>query len=89
VISYVRAELITVAVFAFLIDWGEFVIALSLSTKTNQPVIVALNIFVGQYGMQWSEMINKIMPCERRTNTETISDQPFSPVKMCSLDQKI
>ena len=43
VIPYVRPGLITVSAFAFLIAWGEFVFALSLNTKTNQPVTVALN----------------------------------------------
>jgi multiple sugar transport system permease protein len=57
VIPYVRPGLITVAAFSFLIAWGEFVFALSLNTKTNQPVTVALNNFVGQYGTQWNDMM--------------------------------
>jgi multiple sugar transport system permease protein len=57
VIPYVRSGLITVAAFSFLIAWGEFVFALSLNTKTNQPVTVALNNFVGQYGTQWNDMM--------------------------------
>ncbi len=57
VIPYVRSGLITVAAFAFLIAWGEFVFALSLNTKTNQPVTVALNNFVGQYGTQWNDLM--------------------------------
>jgi multiple sugar transport system permease protein len=57
VLPYVRPGLVTVAAFAFLIAWGEFVFALSLNTKTNQPVTVALNNFVGQYGTQWNDMM--------------------------------
>lgn len=57
VLPYVRPGLITVAAFAFLIAWGEFVFALSLNTKTNQPVTVALNNFVGQYGTQWNDLM--------------------------------
>jgi multiple sugar transport system permease protein len=57
VIPYVRSGIITVAVFAFLIAWGEFVFALSLNTKTNQPVTVALNNYIGQYGTQWNDMM--------------------------------
>lgn len=57
VIPYVRPGLITVAAFSFLIAWGEFVFALSLNTRTNQPVTVALNNFVGQYGTQWNDMM--------------------------------
>lgn len=57
VLPYVRPGLITVAAFAFLIAWGEFVFALSLNTKTNQPVTVALNKFIGQYGTQWNDLM--------------------------------
>lgn len=57
VIPYVRSGIITVSAFAFLIAWGEFVFALSLNTKTNQPVTVALNNYVGQYGTQWNDMM--------------------------------
>lgn len=57
VLPYVRPGLITVAAFAFLIAWGEFVFALSLNTKTNQPVTVALNKFIGQYGTEWNNLM--------------------------------
>jgi multiple sugar transport system permease protein len=57
VLPYVRPGLITVAALAFLIAWGEFVFALSLNTKTNQPVTVALNNFIGQYDTQWNNMM--------------------------------
>src|SRR6185295_18528988 len=55
VIPCVRPGLVTVAAFAFLIAWGEFVFAVSLNTKTNQPVTVALNNFVGQYDTRWND----------------------------------
>jgi multiple sugar transport system permease protein len=57
VLPYVRPGLITVAAFAFLIAWGEFVFALSLNTKSNQPVTVALNKFIGQYGTNWNDLM--------------------------------
>jgi multiple sugar transport system permease protein len=57
VIPYVRPGIITVAALAFLIAWGEFIFALSLNTKTNQPVTVALNNFIGQYGTDWNNMM--------------------------------
>ncbi len=57
VIPYVRPGIITVAAFSFLIAWGEFVFALSLNTRTNQPVTVALNNFIGQYGTAWNDMM--------------------------------
>jgi multiple sugar transport system permease protein len=57
VIPYVRPGLITVAALAFLIAWGEFVFALSLNPRTNQPVTVALNKFIGQYGTHWNDLM--------------------------------
>lgn len=57
VIPYVRPGLLTVAALAFLIAWGEFVFALSLNTRANQPVTVALNNYIGQYDTQWNNMM--------------------------------
>lgn len=54
----VRAGLVTVAAFSFLFAWGEFVFALSLTTGTEyQPVTVALNRLIGQYGTQWNSLM--------------------------------
>jgi len=58
VLPLVRPGLITVAVFAFLFSWGEFLFALSLNTNESvQPVTVALNKFIGQYGTQWNKLM--------------------------------
>jgi multiple sugar transport system permease protein len=57
ILPYVRPGLITVAAFSFLIAWGEFVFALALNTNQNQPVTVALNKFIGQYGVQWNNLM--------------------------------
>lgn len=57
VIPSVRAGLITIAAFAFLIAWGEFVFAVSLNTRSTQPVTVALNKFIGQYGTHWNDLM--------------------------------
>jgi len=58
VLPLVRPGLITVAVFAFLFAWGEFVFALSLNVNEEvQPVTVALNKFIGQYGTQWNNLM--------------------------------
>jgi multiple sugar transport system permease protein len=57
VIPTVRAGLITVAAFVFLIAWGEFVFAVSLNPRTAQPVTVALNKFIGQYGTHWNDLM--------------------------------
>jgi multiple sugar transport system permease protein len=54
----VRGGLVTVAAFSFLFAWGEFVFALSLTTGTEyQPVTVALNRLIGQYGTQWNSLM--------------------------------
>jgi multiple sugar transport system permease protein len=58
ILPLVQPGLITVAAFAFLIAWGEFLFALSLNTNEDvQPVTVALNKFIGQYGTQWEKLM--------------------------------
>jgi multiple sugar transport system permease protein len=58
VLPLVRPGLITVAAFAFLFAWGEFVFALSLNINEDvQPVTVALNKFIGQYGTRWNSLM--------------------------------
>jgi multiple sugar transport system permease protein len=58
VLPLVRPGLITVSAFAFLMAWGEFIFALSLNLDPDiQPITVALNSFVGQYGTEWNNMM--------------------------------
>ncbi len=58
VLPLVRPGLVTVAAFSFLLAWGEFIFALSLNLNERiQPITVALNKFVGQYGTQWNNMM--------------------------------
>jgi multiple sugar transport system permease protein len=58
VLPLVLPGLVTVAAFAFLMAWGEFIFALSLNlNKDIQPITVALNGFVGQYGTEWNKMM--------------------------------
>jgi multiple sugar transport system permease protein len=58
VLPLVRPGLVTVAAFAFLLAWGEFVFALSLTTSEDvQPVTVALNKMIGQYGTRWNDLM--------------------------------
>lgn len=58
ILPLVQPGLITVAVFSFLLAWGEFLFALSLTTnETIQPATVALNKFIGQYGVQWNNLM--------------------------------
>jgi multiple sugar transport system permease protein len=57
VLPFVRPGVVTVAAFAFLMAWGEFVFALSLNTNNHQPITVALNKFIGQYGTEWNNLM--------------------------------
>ncbi len=58
VLPLVRPGLVTVAVFAFVMAWGEFVFGLTLTTEREmQPVTVTLNSFIGQYGTEWGPLM--------------------------------
>lgn len=53
-----RPGLITVGALAFVTAWGEFVFGLTLATSEQmQPVTVALNRFIGQYGTRWADLM--------------------------------
>jgi multiple sugar transport system permease protein len=58
VIPLIRAGLVAVSVFSFLVAWGEFVFALSfLSTPELQPVSIGVFQFIGMYKTQWDSMM--------------------------------
>lgn len=58
VLPLIRPGLVTVAAFSFLIAWGEFIFALSLNLNTKiEPITVAINQFIGQYGTQWNNLM--------------------------------
>ena len=58
VLPLARTGLITVGALAFLLAWGEFVFALTLNVNENvQPITVALNKMIGQYGTRWAELM--------------------------------
>lgn len=58
VLPLVRSGIVTVAALSFLLAWGEFVFALTLNTNENvQPITVALNKMIGQYGTRWAELM--------------------------------
>jgi multiple sugar transport system permease protein len=58
VLPLIRPGLVTVAAFSFLIAWGEFIFALSLNLNDKlQPITVATNKFIGQYGTQWNNLM--------------------------------
>jgi multiple sugar transport system permease protein len=58
ILPLVQPGLITVAVFAFLMGWGEFLFAMTLTTNDAiQPATAALNKFIGQYGTEWNNLM--------------------------------
>lgn len=58
VLPLIRPGLITVGALAFVTAWGEFVFGLTLATSEElQPISVALNRFIGQYGTRWADLM--------------------------------
>jgi multiple sugar transport system permease protein len=58
VLPLVQPGLLAVGAFSFLFAWGEFLFAISLNTNEDvQPITVALNRFIGQYGTQWNNLM--------------------------------
>ncbi|MPZ70197.1 MAG: ABC transporter permease subunit [Actinobacteria bacterium] len=58
VLPLIVPGLVTVGAIAFLMAWGEFVFGLTLTTSERmQPVTVALNRFIGQYGTRWNDLM--------------------------------
>lgn len=58
VIPTIRPGIIMISSFAFLMTWGEFTYALTLSTNQSiQPLTVALNRLIGQYGTNWNDLM--------------------------------
>ena len=58
ILPLIRAGLVAVGVFSFLISWGEFVFALSfLQNQDLQPISIGVFQFVGMYKTQWDSMM--------------------------------
>ncbi|WP_168581395.1 carbohydrate ABC transporter permease [Gephyromycinifex aptenodytis] len=58
IIPTIRPGIIMIGSFAFLMAWGEFTFALTLTTEqTIQPLTVALNRIIGQYGTAWNDLM--------------------------------
>lgn len=58
VIPTIRPGLVMIGSFAFLMAWGEFTFALTLSPEQSiQPLTVALNRLIGQYGTNWNDLM--------------------------------
>ncbi len=58
IIPTIRPGLVMIGSFAFLMAWGEFTFALTLSPQQDvQPLTVALNRLIGQYGTNWNDLM--------------------------------
>ncbi|SDE45751.1 multiple sugar transport system permease protein [Actinobaculum suis] len=58
IIPTIRPGVIMISSFAFLMAWGEFTFALTLTTDASiQPLTVALNRVIGQYGTAWNDLM--------------------------------
>jgi multiple sugar transport system permease protein len=58
VIPLARSALITVAVFAFLNGWGDFIFALTiLNGATIVPVTLGIYTYLGNYSTQWGAVM--------------------------------
>jgi len=58
VIPVMIPGLVTIAIFSFLIPWGDLIFSLSLITESSlQPLILELYKAVGQYGVDWSFLL--------------------------------
>ncbi|MDO5697784.1 MAG: carbohydrate ABC transporter permease [Dermatophilus congolensis] len=58
ILPTIRPGIIMISSFAFLMAWGEFTFALTLSTEQDiQPLTVALNRIIGQYGTNWNDLM--------------------------------
>ena len=57
-VPIIRAGLVAVGVFSFLIAWGEFVFALSFIQKTElQPISIGIFQFIGMYKSNFDSMM--------------------------------
>lgn len=58
ILPTIRPGIVMIGSFAFLMAWGEFTFALTLSTEQGiQPLTVALNRILGQYGTAWNDLM--------------------------------
>lgn len=58
VMPTIKPGIVMIGSFSFLMAWGEFTFALTLTTNQNiQPLTVALNRIIGQYGTNWNDLM--------------------------------
>ena len=53
VLPLVMPGVITTAIYVFITSWNEYLFAMMLSGQTVRPVTVALQLFIGEFTVQW------------------------------------
>ena len=53
VLPLVTPGIVTTAIYVFITSWNEYLFALMLSGETVRPVTVALQLFIGEFTVQW------------------------------------
>jgi multiple sugar transport system permease protein len=53
ILPLVMPGVITTAIYVFITSWNEYLFAMMLSGQTVRPVTVALQLFIGEFTVQW------------------------------------
>lgn len=53
VLPLVMPGIVTTAIYVFITSWNEYLFAMMLSGETVRPVTVALQLFIGEFTVQW------------------------------------
>ena len=53
VLPLVMPGIVTTAIYIFITSWNEYLFAMMLSGETVRPVTVALQLFIGEFTVQW------------------------------------
>ncbi len=53
VLPLVTPGIVTTAIYVFITSWNEYLFAMMLSGETVRPVTVALQLFIGEFTVQW------------------------------------
>ncbi|MFO1151896.1 MAG: carbohydrate ABC transporter permease [Alsobacter sp.] len=53
ILPMVMPGLVTTAIYVFITSWNEYLFAMMLSGQTVRPVTVALQLFIGEFTVQW------------------------------------
>jgi multiple sugar transport system permease protein len=53
ILPLIMPGLVTTAIYVFITSWNEYLFAMMLSGQTVRPVTVALQLFIGEFTIQW------------------------------------